>query len=325
MHDLKAHLNEVPTIVLSPIIDDNKLTFSFSWWGFSNNPDDDHLMEVDNIYDPELSVPVSKNMTYTEESIKSLLDEAVSKIAAFISYFADLYYWNYYHMPLSLPVIMKGNPALSNLASLYIEQYEDILLKYVSERKNGYIESIPVVRTVQYIKELNNNNPIADILLDKLLTYKDRLSSIDISLLSRLSDQSQKHSKDLDDTVSQLKKNIRNYIFPCFNGCDLFFRAKEYRETISAKRVMLYAKAVERNVIAVFALDKVGDIVYSDTNSGCCFIMLNKPLPSNTRCYFSIDFKNQKLKPVKSQKDFQYWRKLAFKYQRLRKIMPQIS
>lgn len=302
MHDLKAHLNEVPTIVLSPIIDDDKLTFSFSWWGFSNNPDDEHLMEADNIYDPELSVSVSKNMTYTEDSINSLLEEAVPKLAAFISYFADLYYWNYYHMTPSLPVIMRGNPAFANLTSMYIKQYENILLNYVSERKNGYIESIPIVRTVQNLKVLNKNNTIADILLDKLLTYKDRLSSIDISLISKLANQSQKHSTDIVDTVSQLKKDIRNYIFPCFNGGDLFFRAKEYRNTIPTKRIMLYAKAVERNVIAVFALDRVGDIVYSNANSGCCFMVLNKPLPSNTGYYFSLDFKKHKLKPVKSQK-----------------------
>ena len=107
MHDLKAHLSDVPTIVLSPLIEDNKVKFSFSWWGFSGKAEDEHILEADNTYDPELTVEVTPNTEYTTEAIKTILDEASSKLAAFISYFADLYYWNYYHLTPTLPFLLS--------------------------------------------------------------------------------------------------------------------------------------------------------------------------------------------------------------------------
>lgn len=300
MHDLKAHLNEVPTIVLSPLIEDNMLLFSFSWWGFSNNPDDEHIMEADNIYNPELSIEVTNSMTYNADIIETILSEATPKIAAFISFFADLYYWNYYHLTPSLPVIMRDVPELMNLSSKYLQQYENILLDYVSSRKNGFIEATPVVNTVRSLKVLDNSTHIADILLDKLLLYKDRLSSIDISLLSELSDQSQNRNNSISRQICELKQRIRNFAFPCFNGKDLFFRSNEFAQTISSQSFTLYAHAIEPTVVSVFALNKYGQIAYSDTNSACVFVILNKPLASNVGQYFSFDFEQKKLKQIKS-------------------------
>ena len=132
MHDLKAHLSEVPTIVLSPMIEDGTLLFSFSWWGFSNNPDDEHIMEADNIYNPELSVEVSNNMTYDADIIETILNEATPKIAAFISYFADLYYWNFYHLTPSLLGFLVDKINISE-KQYYYDQYQDLLDKSIAD------------------------------------------------------------------------------------------------------------------------------------------------------------------------------------------------
>jgi hypothetical protein len=127
IHDLKAHLSEVPTIVLSPIIDDNKLKFSFSWWGFSNNINDEHILELDNIYDPELSVDVLPQMSYSDELVKKILGESIPKIEAFISYFADLYYWNYYHLTPTLPSLLGKNVIELSNVSDFVKGYLNIL------------------------------------------------------------------------------------------------------------------------------------------------------------------------------------------------------
>lgn len=301
MHDLKAHLNEVPTIVLSPMIEENMLLFSFSWWGFSNNPDDEHVMESDNIYNPELSVQVTNNMTYNANVIETILNEATPKIAAFISFFADLYYWNYYHLTPSLPVIMRDVPELMNLSSKYLHQYEDLLVNYVSSRKNGFIEAAPVVNTVRSLIVLDKSTHIAEVLLDKLLIYKDRLSSIDITLLSELSNQSQNSNNFVSRQIFELKQRIRNVAFPCFNRKDLFFRSNEFAQTISSQSFTLYAHVIEPNVISVFALNKYGQIAYSNTNAECIYVILNKPLASNVGHYFSFDFDKTKLIQIKSK------------------------
>lgn len=142
MHDLKAHLNEVPTIVISPLIEDNMLLFSFSWWGFSNNPDDEHIMEADNIYNPELSIEVTNSMTYNTDIIETILSEATPKIAAFISFFADLYYWNFYHIPPSLPRILASKAISLDCKSRleHTNYYKRIVSNFEPNKEPALIE-----------------------------------------------------------------------------------------------------------------------------------------------------------------------------------------
>lgn len=143
MYDLKAHLNEVPTIVLFPMIEDNKLLFSFSWWGFSTNTEDEHIMEADNTYDPELSVSIGDGMSYTPEVVDTILNEIIPKIAAFISYFADLYYWNFYHISPTLPSILASE-AISldyNSRLEHINSYNRIVSNFEPDREPALIEN----------------------------------------------------------------------------------------------------------------------------------------------------------------------------------------
>ena len=132
LHDLKAHLSEVPTIVLSPIFEDNKLKFSFSWWGLSNRVEDEHILEPDNIFDPELSVSFTTPMEYSNDTINTILNECVPKLEAFISYFADLYYWNFYHLTPSLLGSIVEQLSIPN-KQCYYDQYQDLLENSLSE------------------------------------------------------------------------------------------------------------------------------------------------------------------------------------------------
>lgn len=140
LHELKAHLSVVPTIVLSPIFKDNKLKFSFFWWGLSNREEDKHISEEDkhiseeeaNIFDPELSVSFTTPMEYSNDTINTILNECVPKLEAFISYFADLYYWNFYHLTPSLLGSIVEQLSIPN-KQCYYDQYQDLLENSLSE------------------------------------------------------------------------------------------------------------------------------------------------------------------------------------------------
>ena len=98
IEDIQAHLSCVPTMVISPKVKDGKLFFRFHWWGLSSNPNDIHFNDE---LDPEFSVAYD-----SPTQILEVISQASSKLSALISYFTDLYYWNYYRSSPILPVLI---------------------------------------------------------------------------------------------------------------------------------------------------------------------------------------------------------------------------
>ena len=72
--DLYAHLDDVPTIVLSPVVRQEKITFRIYWWGISRNPKDQHTSD-DMVYDPELAITITDDFALSEVEIEGLLNE----------------------------------------------------------------------------------------------------------------------------------------------------------------------------------------------------------------------------------------------------------
>ena len=151
--NLHALMKDVPTLVLSPQVRHEKLTFRFFWWGVSINPQDVHI-DDNSIFDPELSNPVYEGMKYSDDDIRIILSELVPRIEAFISYFADLYYWHYLKMTPILPTLLKSNDIVqsSNLGSLiatYINGMLDekvlssVLLSLYGEKFMELIKFLP--------------------------------------------------------------------------------------------------------------------------------------------------------------------------------------
>lgn len=133
--DLYAHLDDVPTIVLSPVVCNGKITFRFYWWGISNNVQDQHTSE-EMVYDPELAITISDDLSLSDEQIKNITNELITKLSAFISYFADLYYWNFYKYPPQLPQIISSDQILNldnDTKSEYQNIYENIYQKIFKE------------------------------------------------------------------------------------------------------------------------------------------------------------------------------------------------
>lgn len=233
MHDLKAHLYEVPTIVLSPMIEDNMLLFSFSWWGFSNNPDDEHIMEADNIYNPELSIEVTSSMTYNADIIETILNEITPKLAAFISFFADLYYWNYYHLTPSLPPLLKKKA---------------INLSNVNEYINGYLKTLEdpnstadLQNSLEYAKSLF---PIIDVGSVKL--YKATLLKVLCNKLFVKYD----NSKGFNDVISKdniflmLSQNQIETMNFLYDKCDIISNEDEKLQVESKE---IFSEPIEKS------------------------------------------------------------------------------
>lgn len=167
IYDLKAHLAEVPNIILSPIIEDNKLKFTFSWWGFSTGTEDEHILE--NTYDPELSIPIKPGMVYPDDIVDKIINEVVEKLFALISYFADLYYWNFYNLVPTLPIMLHNNLIdITNVDEFiigYMKTLESPLIKKDIDHSLEYAQSLlPIVQ--------KNTLPIfKDALLKALCEY----------------------------------------------------------------------------------------------------------------------------------------------------------
>ena len=155
--DLYAHLDDVPTIVLSPIVRNGKITFRIYWWGISRNAKDQHNNDP-MIYDPELTTIITDDMALSEEQINSIISELTNKLSAIISYFADQYYWSFYKYPPQLPQIVSSDKILNLANETKIEYqniYEDIYHKIFEE--DGVMIAYYSENIVQFLNSLVTN------------------------------------------------------------------------------------------------------------------------------------------------------------------------
>jgi len=105
--DICAHLKNVPTLLISPILKNETVLFRFYWWGLSIDPTDAHINDLNEL-NPELTISINKTTKYTPDIVEKIVSECTPKLEAFISFFADLYYWNYYKLYPLLPSLIAN-------------------------------------------------------------------------------------------------------------------------------------------------------------------------------------------------------------------------
>lgn len=160
--DIYAHLKSVPTLLISPILKDEKILFRFYWWGLSLDPTDAHVDELNEL-NPELSISITSDTKFDSEISNIIVEECVPKLEAFISFFADLYYWNFYKASPKLPQLLAN-------ASLELKSTDS------SEYVNSYIQQIS--------QQLDNSNTIdVSSELDYIETLAESASPKEISSL----------------------------------------------------------------------------------------------------------------------------------------------
>lgn len=315
MRDLKTHLKDIPTIVLSPLIEDDRLKFRFYWWGMSDKPEDEHIIDPNNIYDPELSISLKPNMEYTDDDVKIIIEEATAKVAAFVSYFADLYYWNFYRFAPTLPNLVSNDVfAMNAFIVNCLSIYEKNLVQYVEQRKRNALNYKSIIDMVQAIKSINQDSKIAEELIGNLLNMKERLSSVDIPLLSNLSHKTATRIPQVDKTLTQLQSMICSSTLPCFTSNELFYYIKSLYSTYINPSIKVYVHTNDGICLAVFALDEDNKYAYTINNEKYLFIVFNRSITSNRSGFFEVDFVKSKLIKVKSAKVLSLIQDLKFNY-----------
>lgn len=134
--NLKSELRTLPTLVISPVITESDgLQFLFSCWGIGTEEE----FSDNSIFVPQgLKFDYKPNHPYSDEDKENVLAELVPSLEAFISFFADVYYWLYYGTPPFLPSLIKENCLESSFLQCddYKSQYSNILQM---ERCNGIL------------------------------------------------------------------------------------------------------------------------------------------------------------------------------------------
>lgn len=219
-----ALMKDVPTLVLSPQVRHGKLTFRFFWWGLSTNPQDVHI-EDNCVFDPELSNPVYEGMKYSDDDIRIILSELVPRIEAFISYFADLYYWNYTKTTPLLPALMQNcliklqKEDGNNLISAYKAIISNVLKDDIS---NNTLINLYGHKLIELMRFLPYASQKEEICLKKLrkkffsikgidclslgnILKSDVFSQNDIPLLNSLKALFNDKEQEIDELINRLK------------------------------------------------------------------------------------------------------------------------
>ncbi len=177
--ELKAHLHTIPTLVLSPQVNKDKLSIHVYWWGLSANQNN-CAGDTPQIMPINLSIPITENKNYTTEEVNTIVKEAAPQLEALISFFADLYYWNFYAYSPHFPTLCLNFKEYKEETDKIRKQYIQILEQETHTFENPKSSShnpVSLLKLLQGIKPLLNKNEYKEE-LEKLYTSLSRVRKI---------------------------------------------------------------------------------------------------------------------------------------------------
>lgn len=301
--NLYAHLKSVPTLVISPIIRDEKLIFRIYWWGLSPDANEVHIDGFDE-FDPAISIRVTRAKKYTQEEISEITEQCTAKLSAFISYFADLYYWNFYKEAPSLPKLINSNTIL--LYKDDLKSYKSQLTKSLCEySKSEHIFYTYPEDSAKYLIAISNiaekdiiNECISHYIKSKELNHYD-LSSL--QLIREYIDLPSDLAKQIDSNISSIENNVEIGYFLCIGKNDLIQTILNQKKKIPSAR---YAKITPINSFCseVIFLDKKESIAISPLGF-CSFIAVHPAFSLNSALMLNMQTSTiSKFKDCLSQK-----------------------
>lgn len=225
--DIYAHLKNVPTLLISPVLKNDTILFRFYWWGLSLDPSDSHVDELNEL-NPELSIPITSDMKFDGEISNLIVKECVPKLEAFISFFADMYYWNFYNVAPTLPILLNSNTICLPYDDLrqYKYQYTNQLAENTSHDRHinnpnklaEFIFSVSKLADRQAINDCISNYLNNKRLSGELNSYYLRALST-ILTVDKLSDRT---LAEINSAISDIHNNEEIGYFPCAGQNDLF-------------------------------------------------------------------------------------------------------
>lgn len=294
--DLYAHLSDVPTLVISPVIKNEKLIFRFYWWGLSVDPMDAHLNDVANELDPELNITIPSNHNFSEEEIATTLSVCVPKLEAFISFFADLYYWNFYKQKPKLPELLYTQSISLGQAEIseYMSAYGNEVVKYIADSKLNNRYGDLIIGTTKDIMLNNHESKLVDDINKSILENKAYLVSSDLPLLKALSDYDSSILADLHQAISKLEKEEAITIHPFSNSDEMFYNVKYLMDYPLDDNKIFHIKFLNEFAFLACVADDNHKVLYSSPVSRYHLFVSNSKLPFTKYKRGTIDYYSKK-------------------------------
>ena len=279
--DLYAHLADIPTLIISPVIIGGKLLFRFYWWGLSSDPEDAHLNDVANMFDPELSVSVGTGQVYTDDVLSVILAECTPKLEAFISYFADLYYWTFYKKVPTLPNLLSSKAIVLQRETLseYMLAYGERIVQYLENSSSWRIDSDLVVEST---KSIMQNNPDGNLIYEihkRILCNKDCLAVSDLPLLNGLLDFNSVLTPELSQYKSKLEKEETITLHAFSNSDEMFYNARRMYAYTPGKNKSFNVKFIDECSFIACVTDEQDKVVYCNPQSRYCLFVTSTAIP----------------------------------------------
>ena len=128
LSNLRYELASIPTIVISPIVDEEGLWFLCNIWGITQG---DNTGYIEKTIKPQLSIDIKPNMSYSNSDCQQIINEVSTLLSAFVSYIADMYFWLYYGTPPLYLKLLQDNVELASNSDLdnIVKDYCTILEK----------------------------------------------------------------------------------------------------------------------------------------------------------------------------------------------------
>lgn len=294
--DLYAHLSDVPTLVISPIIKNGKLIFRFYWWGLSNDPMDAHLNDIANELDPEVNVAIEVNHNYTEEEISIILSVCIPKLEAFISFFADMYYWNFYKQRPKLPELIHTQSICLGQKEIseYMSTYGNQVVKYITDSKLSNRNDDLIIGTTKDIMLNDPESKFVDDINKSILDNKVFLVSSDLPLLKALSNYDSTLLVDLHQAILKLEKEEAITIHPFSNSDEMFYNVRHIMDYPLDNNKLFHVKFLNEFAYLACVTDDNHKVLYSSPVSRYHLFVSNTRLPFAKYKCGTIDYSSQK-------------------------------
>ena len=171
LSNLRYELASIPTIIISPIVDEEGLWLLCNIWGITQ---EDNTGYIEKTIKPQLSIDIKPNMSYSNDDFQLIINELSSLLSAFVSYVADQYFWLYYGTPPLYLKILNDNVELASNSDLgnIVKDYCTTLEKGDEWSENRYnISGKSVHDRLVYlnaIKECVGSNKTEELLINIL-------------------------------------------------------------------------------------------------------------------------------------------------------------
>lgn len=268
--DLYSHLSDVPTLVISPVIKNKKLIFRFYWWGLSPNPSDAHLNDTANELDPEVDAQFTSGMNYDNELVESVLSVCIPKLEAFISFFADMYYWNFYSDNFLLPKLIENNilrlPHEDKVN--YCQEYSKLICEYVDKKRFQLVDDSIIIENVNSITSIDNNSSVLTAVFEKILNINSFLDADDVVLIKSLEVycKNSQQKMSLKGLEKYLEKKETISIYPCADESEIYYYITQLLKANNDGKKLFIRFLCQNAFIAAIANDN-NDLVFGNRTS----------------------------------------------------------